>query len=225
MAGKMSTSNMTSQKNDGESTSLQFPWKLHRMLDDSEEKGFSDVISWMPEGRSFKVHSKARFTAEVMPLYYESCKFKSFQRSLNLWGFRTMPNGPRKGECTNPFLLRGQADLCVNMQRIRVRGVFSRAKKHNNPESQAITSTIPSTAPNSMPSFTAKSDLNKILLGAIGISAEAIGSALAPNPNVNMDANTKLFYNLVAQKKKEILTQLMMNQILSIPFQQPPEQN
>jgi len=101
---------------------LQFPWKLHRLLDEAEVKGHSTVISWMPGGRSFQVFSKSKFADEVMPRYFDSSKFKSFQRSLNLWGFQTIQKGPNKGQCHHRFFIRGHAKLCSLMQRIKIKG-------------------------------------------------------------------------------------------------------
>jgi HSF-type DNA-binding len=65
--------------------SLQFPFKLHEMLKLAEETGREHVISWMPEGRGFKVHNKEAFCEHIMPLFFASNKYKTFQRSLNLW--------------------------------------------------------------------------------------------------------------------------------------------
>ena len=109
------------------SSKLLFPWKLHRLLDESMEKGYENIISWTNGGRSFRVHNKGEFTARVMPLYFDTGKFKSFQRSLNLWGFRTITKGESKGDCGHPSFVRGRPDLCARMQRVRVRGSLVRS--------------------------------------------------------------------------------------------------
>jgi HSF-type DNA-binding len=44
-----------------------FPAKLHRMLSDIQENGMESVVSWAPHGRSFKVHDKKTFLADIMP--------------------------------------------------------------------------------------------------------------------------------------------------------------
>jgi len=62
---------------------LQFPWKLHEMLHVAEKDSKLDVISWLPGGNGFKVHNKERFCSEMMPGYFASQKYKTFQRSLN----------------------------------------------------------------------------------------------------------------------------------------------
>lgn len=101
---------------------LQFPWKLHRLLDEADANGHSSVISWMTDGGSFKVHNKQTFAENVMPKYFESSKFKSFQRSLNLWGFQTVQKGLEKGQCIHRFFIRGHPDLCVHMNRTKIKG-------------------------------------------------------------------------------------------------------
>ena len=65
---------------------LQFPWKLHQLLDEADQKGYDGIISWMPDGKSFKVHDKTKFEREVMPIYFE-CKFSNYCLWLMLWEF------------------------------------------------------------------------------------------------------------------------------------------
>ena len=38
-----------------------FPLKLHSMLNDATSKGFDGIISWNPDGCSFKIHQPAEF--------------------------------------------------------------------------------------------------------------------------------------------------------------------
>lgn len=44
-----------------------FPARLHFMLDDLENDGRDDIVSWQPHGRSFKVHNKDGFVKDVIP--------------------------------------------------------------------------------------------------------------------------------------------------------------
>jgi hypothetical protein len=60
-----------------------FPVKLHKLLGESRH---AEIISWLPDGRSFKIYNKERFAREIMPKYFGSSTYKSFQRSKNLWG-------------------------------------------------------------------------------------------------------------------------------------------
>jgi hypothetical protein len=56
-------------------------------LEDCHEYGLTHIVSWKDSGRSFQIHNKRLFETVIMPKYFETTRFKSFQRSLNLWGF------------------------------------------------------------------------------------------------------------------------------------------
>ena len=75
---------------------LRFPWKLHLLLERCEydhkqqlasnPRECQDMpISWLPCGKAFKVHNKERFVKEIMPSFFGTQSFKTFQRNLNLW--------------------------------------------------------------------------------------------------------------------------------------------
>jgi HSF-type DNA-binding len=65
-----------------------FPWKLHDVLEDSERKGFTSVVSWQMNGRAFKVHDQKVFESQIMSRYFNQTMYKSFQRQLNIYGFQ-----------------------------------------------------------------------------------------------------------------------------------------
>ena len=108
---------------------LQFPAKLHQMLGEAEEKGHNNVVSWMPGGASFKIHDKEKLANEVMPLYFGSSKHKSFQRSLNLWGFKAKKSGHQRGERYHDSFVRGRPELCTAMKRVRIKGTGPKRKR------------------------------------------------------------------------------------------------
>jgi hypothetical protein len=98
-----------------------FPVKLHQMLNDAEESGNGDIVSWLPDGKSFKIHDRARFVRLIMPSYFGASKFRSFQRNLNLWNFTAVNNFPKKGNVSHPRFIRNCPDLCETMQREKVK--------------------------------------------------------------------------------------------------------
>ena len=67
----------------GQEGALRFPLKLHQALNNMESDGLGGVCSWQLHGRAFKVHDQIKFK-EVMPQYFGTMKFASFQRQLNL---------------------------------------------------------------------------------------------------------------------------------------------
>jgi hypothetical protein len=98
-----------------QSTGLQFPFKLHCMLDDACTNGFDDIVSW-DDGDSFKVHNKETFLEMIVPKYFTLTKYRSFQRMLNMWGFQRVRSGPNKGAYAHQHFRRGEPTLCNQMK-------------------------------------------------------------------------------------------------------------
>jgi len=111
---------------------IPFPWKLHRILDDADAKGFNDIISWVPSENGFKVHKTKQFDDDIMPKYFDKTKYKSFQRQLNMWGFDRVGSGPYKGAYLHPCFIRGQPQLCESMQRTKIKGIHSKKLRKNS---------------------------------------------------------------------------------------------
>lgn len=112
----------------------RFPMKLHQILNDAEKMGFTSTIAWMDDGESFTIVDKDHLENEIMPRYFMSGKFKSFQRSLNLWGITCERSegvlhpgiGPRRH---HPLFVRGKLHLCKRMRRTRVKKPGIRSHK------------------------------------------------------------------------------------------------
>lgn len=103
------------------SDKLQFPWKLHRLLEEAEANNHEAIISWMPEWKTFKIHDKKKIAELVMPQCFGSSKFKSFQRSLKLWGFQAVNKGADKGHRLHKLFVRGSPELCSQMKRTKIK--------------------------------------------------------------------------------------------------------
>jgi len=99
-----------------------FPWKVHDMLETAEVDGIERVVSWLPHGRAFMVHHPQKFVEQVMPIWFSQTKFASFQRQLNLYGFRRMTTGRDKGAYFNQHFLRGERQLIQKMTRQKIKG-------------------------------------------------------------------------------------------------------
>lgn len=88
------------------------------MLENAERDGYSHIISWMPDGKSFKIHADGSLNEEdekaivqVLKRTFNQTRFKSFLRQLQLYGFERIYKGPHKGECKHKFFVRGRRDL------------------------------------------------------------------------------------------------------------------
>jgi len=72
--------------------STSFPMKLYDMLEKTEQEGLSHIVSWQPHGRAFVVRKPGDFRL-LLPQYFKLTKLASFQRQLNLYGFKRLTRG------------------------------------------------------------------------------------------------------------------------------------
>jgi hypothetical protein len=94
-----------------------FPGKLHRILKDAEKDGNEAIISFYPDGRSFGVHNSKRFLKEIMPRYFNTARYPSFQRQLNLYGFNKCSVGKDNRGFYHEFFVKDQPHLCERIKR------------------------------------------------------------------------------------------------------------
>uniref|UniRef100_A0A7S1YYJ9 HSF-type DNA-binding domain-containing protein n=1 Tax=Trieres chinensis TaxID=1514140 RepID=A0A7S1YYJ9_TRICV len=110
-----------------------FPMKMHQALERMDQDDLGHVCSWQPHGRAFVVHKTKEFES-ILPVYFGKMKLASFQRQLNLYGFRRLTHGQDKGGYYHEFFLRGRKYLCHKIRRIRVKGTGKRSA--DNPEDE-----------------------------------------------------------------------------------------
>jgi len=125
-----------------------FPVKLHYVLNDIEKDGLADVVSWQPHGMAFVVHKKSAFVEQFLPLYFKQSKIASFQRQLNLYGFKRLTIGPDKGGYYHPRFIRKNPDLASKIERATVKG--TKVRKPATPGTEPnfyVTSSVLNNAP------------------------------------------------------------------------------
>lgn len=122
-----------------------FPLKLHEILTQIELAGLSDIIGWLPHGRSFKIHHQQEFAALILPKYFVMTKKSSFLRQLNLYGFNRLCGGPDQGSYYHEKFLRGLKFLCKRMNRQKVNG--NRIRSAGNPDEEPVLSSYPTCPP------------------------------------------------------------------------------
>jgi len=104
-----------------------FPFKLFDMLTHLELTGQkSDVVSWLPHGRSFVVHNTKEFESSVLPFFFQQKQYKSFQRQLNIYSFNRITVGCDKGSYYHELFLRGKRFLSMGIHRTKVKGIGAR---------------------------------------------------------------------------------------------------
>jgi len=103
------------QDEDLAASKLPFVWKLYEMLEDVEVRGQEDIVSWIDEGRGFKVHNMQKFVDDIIPRYFRQSKYKSFQRQLYFYDFHRVASGPDVGAYKHPKFVKGVKTLCLSM--------------------------------------------------------------------------------------------------------------
>ena len=89
-----------------------FPNKLMEILSKQDTK---EYIAWLPHGRSFKILDQEGFMSEIYPRFSKTTHYKSFQRQLNLWGFKRITKGSDRGAYYHQLFLRGMPNLAKRM--------------------------------------------------------------------------------------------------------------
>jgi len=92
-----------------------FPRKVYEILSEQPPA----IVSWNTSGRSFSIHDMGRFVSVVLQKYFAHQKFSSFQRQLNLYGFKRIEPGagePAGSYCHESFR-RGREELLGGVRR------------------------------------------------------------------------------------------------------------
>jgi hypothetical protein len=87
------------------------------MLENAPARGYADIVSWVKNGKAFKVHDHRRFVASVLPFYFNQSKYESFRRQLSHYKFQRVARGPDRGVISHPQLVAGAKAMCRNIQR------------------------------------------------------------------------------------------------------------
>jgi len=89
-----------------------FALKLHVVLDASARQGFDDVVSWQGNN-AFMVHKPKKFEESIMKEYFNQTQYRSFQKQLELHGFKRLAVGEKfGGSYTHNLFIRGKPNMC-----------------------------------------------------------------------------------------------------------------
>lgn len=106
---------MMMEEDDWVSLNATFPQKLYALMhhDDNYES-----VAWLDHGKSFRILNPDRFSNEVIPKYFKHAKLTSFQRQLNLYGFRRITKGEDQGAYFHPKFQHERQDLLDEIRRL-----------------------------------------------------------------------------------------------------------
>jgi hypothetical protein len=130
-----------------------FPQRLMHIL---SQPSISHIITWLPQGRSFVIIDPDVFASKILPQFFSettstsnvspsnssvsksknkkstACKYPSFTRKLNRWGFRQISRGPDAGAFHHPLFQRENPNLCLEM-------VCQKSRRPSSSKSKAST--------------------------------------------------------------------------------------
>ncbi|CAJ1950285.1 unnamed protein product [Cylindrotheca closterium] len=112
--GRQKAVTSTKDPSSKQTSELNFPAKLFVIL---STPGYSDIICWLPHGRSWRVLQPQQFEEKVLPHFFRHGRYASFTRQVNGWGFRRIVSGPDYNSYYHKDFLRGKPELYKKMRR------------------------------------------------------------------------------------------------------------
>lgn len=154
------------QHDESKMREMSFPWQLHCMLEAAISEGFGHVVSWLDDGKSFRVHDSDAFVAYILPRFFpRQSRYKSFQRQLNIWNFKRLigTRGPRNGGYCNVYFQRNKTHLFSRMERRKLNqpGKSSYFTKEPSPPKAKKTTGESNVPPFPLPLSSAREDSSR----------------------------------------------------------------
>jgi len=91
-----------------------FPKILYEILSRDD---ITDIISWCPHGRAWRVHKPKVFEDRVLSEHFRHSKYQSFTRQVTGWGFRRITQDKNKHAYYHENFLRGSPHLLDKINR------------------------------------------------------------------------------------------------------------
>lgn len=104
---------------------MRFPEKLYKILSNEE---LASILSWTSNGNAFTIHKGKKFIRDIIPMYFDTSKWKSFQKQLNIYGFECTKDENRIATYRHRKFSQSQPQLVKEMKREKVWPRFRRKK-------------------------------------------------------------------------------------------------
>jgi hypothetical protein len=136
-----------------------FPESLFAIL---SHQTLSNVITWLPHGRSFMILKPDVFATEVLPKYYRHRNLSSFHRQLSAYGFVRTKKSAVNRDITyyHPSFLRGLPHLLLSIKRCKSGGTCTNRISENDLYRISETSPVPLHMDPQDPTSQAIADIN-----------------------------------------------------------------
>lgn len=92
-----------------------FPKKLYDLVFNGDRR----IVRWEEHGRAFRIVDSEKFSNEILPMYFRHSKLTSFQRQLNLYGFRRITKGDDQGSYYHAKFQRGKPNALSEIRRLQ----------------------------------------------------------------------------------------------------------
>lgn len=117
-------------------TKMTFPQTLHQILEDSINAGTEDIVAWEDDGASFHIFQPQALNDLILPRYYKKrTKFRSFQRQLNIYGFKM---SKKSGVYQHPLFRRGDLRSVGRIRPIPLKKAKKQPEEARRVEPKAI---------------------------------------------------------------------------------------
>ena len=80
--------------------------QLHELLETEDAR----IVAWTENQLGFRIQDTDAFKNKILPKYYRHNKLASFQRQLNLYGFKKLSHGRDMGAYFHPLFIRGSRE-------------------------------------------------------------------------------------------------------------------
>jgi len=104
-----------------------FPMKLYDLL--NHENTNPLIMTWAHHGKSFLIVDIDKFTEAILPRVFNQTSFASFQRQLNLYGFKRVAKSspPAERAYFHEMFSRDSAQSCMRIRRHKTKSAAEKA--------------------------------------------------------------------------------------------------